>query len=92
MHGQNFRLWDKMLLDLPIFGQALTAKIDSVQYTLSYCHLRMYLWSGLCISYLLACQVRVTVQDSGLCCCVPCYMCLLKAFYSLYLLIQLIAA
>ena len=30
---------------------------------------RMYLWWSLCILYLHACQVRVTVGDSGLCCC-----------------------
>ena len=28
---------------------------------------RMYLWWSLCTLYLLACQVRVTVGDSGLC-------------------------
>ena len=32
--------------------------------------LRMYLWWSLCTLYLLACQVRATVGDSGLCCCV----------------------
>ena len=31
--------------------------------------LRMYLWWSLCAWYLHACQVRVTVGDSGLCCC-----------------------
>ena len=31
--------------------------------------LRMYLWWSLCALYLHACQVRVTVGDSGLCCC-----------------------
>ena len=31
--------------------------------------LRMYLWWSLCTLYLHACQVRVTVGDSGLCCC-----------------------
>ena len=31
---------------------------------------RMYLWWSLCTLYLLACQVWVTVVDSGLCCCV----------------------
>ena len=30
---------------------------------------RMYLWWGLCTLYLHACQVRVTVGDSGLHCC-----------------------
>ena len=30
---------------------------------------RMYLWWSLCTLYLHACQVRVTVHDSGLCCC-----------------------
>ena len=29
----------------------------------------MYLWWSLCTLYLHACQVRVTVGDSGLCCC-----------------------
>ena len=29
----------------------------------------MYLWWSLCTLYLLACQVRVTIGDSGLCCC-----------------------
>ena len=32
--------------------------------------LRMYLWQSLCTLYLHACQVRVTVGDSGLCCCI----------------------
>ena len=27
-----------------------------------------YVWKSLCTVYLLACQVRVTVGDSGLCC------------------------
>ena len=31
--------------------------------------MRMYLFRSLCTSYLHACQVRVTVGDSGLCCC-----------------------
>ena len=31
--------------------------------------MRMYLWWSLCTLYLHACQVRVTVGDSGLCCC-----------------------
>ena len=35
--------------------------------------LRMNLWRSSCTLYLPACQVRVTVGDSGLCCCVPCY-------------------
>ena len=30
---------------------------------------RLYFWWSLCTLYLLACQVRVTVGDSGLCCC-----------------------
>ena len=30
---------------------------------------RMYLWWSLCTLYLHACQVRVTLGDSGLCCC-----------------------
>ena len=29
---------------------------------------RMYLWWSLCALYLHACQVRVAVDDSGLCC------------------------
>ena len=33
----------------------------------------MHLWWSLCTLYLLACQVRVTVGDSGLCCC-TCYV------------------
>ena len=32
--------------------------------------LRMYLWWRLYTLYLHACQVRVTVGDSGLCCCI----------------------
>ena len=31
--------------------------------------LRMYFWWSLCTLYLHACQVRVTIGDSGLCCC-----------------------
>ena len=30
---------------------------------------RMYFWWSLCTLYLHACQVRVAVGDSGLCCC-----------------------
>ena len=30
---------------------------------------RKYLWCSLCTLYLHACQVRVTVGDSSLCCC-----------------------
>ena len=32
-------------------------------------HQRMYLWWSLCTLYLHACQMRVTVDDSSLCCC-----------------------
>ena len=32
-------------------------------------NLRMYLWWSLCTLHLHACQVRVTVGDSSLCCC-----------------------
>ena len=35
--------------------------------------LRMYLWWSLCTLYLLACQVRVIIGDSGLCCTL-CYV------------------
>ena len=31
--------------------------------------LRMYLWWSLCTLHLHACQVKLTVGDSGLCCC-----------------------
>ena len=31
---------------------------------------RLYLWWNLCTLFLLACQVRVTLGDSDLCCCV----------------------
>ena len=34
------------------------------------CKLRMYLWWSVCALYLLACQLRATVGDSELCCCV----------------------
>ena len=30
---------------------------------------KLYLWWSLCTLYLHACQVRVTVGDTGLCCC-----------------------
>ena len=30
---------------------------------------KMYLWQSLCTLYLLKCQVRITVGDSGLYCC-----------------------
>ena len=36
----------------------------------SLTQVRVYLWWSLCPLYLLACQARVTVGDSGLCCCV----------------------
>ena len=32
--------------------------------------LRMYLWWSLCPLYLHTCQGRVTVGNSGLCCCI----------------------
>ena len=32
------------------------------------CILKMYLWRSLCMLYLLACQMRFTVAESGLCC------------------------
>ena len=32
--------------------------------------MKMYVWWSLCTLYLIACQVEVTVGDSGLCCCV----------------------
>ena len=38
--------------------------------TLYLLDLRMYLWWSSCTLYWLACHVRVTVGDSGLCCCV----------------------
>ena len=41
---------------------------DYIQGTLTRIDLR---W-GLCTLYLLACQVKLTVGDSGLCCCVCC--------------------
>ena len=31
---------------------------------------RMYLWCSSCTLYMLACQMKVTVGDSGLSCCV----------------------
>ena len=34
--------------------------------------MRLYRWWSSCTSYLISCQVRVTVGDSGDCCCVPC--------------------
>ena len=33
-------------------------------------HQWIYLWWSLCTLYILVCQVRVTIGDSGLCCCV----------------------
>ena len=33
-------------------------------------YLKMYLWWSSCTLHLLTCWVRVTVGDSGLCCCV----------------------
>lgn len=40
----------------------------TLYYVLYYA--RVYLWWSLCILYRLACQARVTVGDSGHCCCV----------------------
>ena len=40
------------------------------QRPLSRPQLSMYLWWSLCTLYLLACLVKGTVVDSGLCCCV----------------------
>ena len=39
------------------------------KYKVHKLHHRMYLRWSLCSLYLHACQVRVTVGDSGLCCC-----------------------
>ena len=49
---------------------------------------KMYLWWSLFTLYLLTCLVTVTVDDSGLRCCVACYMYdpLSSAFNSLCLL------
>ena len=47
-----------------------TGLFYSVVICQQICLLRMYLWWSLCTLHLHACQVRVTVSDSGLCCCV----------------------
>ena len=39
-------------------------------YILSTTSVRTYLWWSLYTLYLHACQVRIAVNDSGLCCCV----------------------
>ena len=44
-----------------------TRYINSIRGTPSWHILRMYLWWSLCTLYLHACQVRVTVGESGLC-------------------------
>ena len=47
-------------------SQTTTSPIDIKRHVC----LRTHLWWSLCTLYLLACQVRVTAGDSGLCCCV----------------------
>ena len=63
-------------------GNRLTQTIDIYDWSHLYCiHFnggkrRTYLWWSLCTLYLHACQVRVTVGDSGLCCaCVTTFEC-----------------
>ena len=50
--------------------ECITAE-DGPRVTMQWINLkqRMYLWWSLCPLYLYACQMRVTVGDSGFCCC-----------------------
>ena len=61
------RIW------LPIHNSRL-CKNDKAKYNclsgILFKDLRMYLWWSLCTMYLHTCQVRVTVGNSGLCCCI----------------------
>ena len=51
---------------------SLTVLMDSVDVKLhwTWTFLKMFLWCSSSTLYLLACQVRVTVGNSGRCCCV----------------------
>ena len=46
---------------------ALMCKINERDLTLIRAR-KTHLWCSLCTLYFLVCQVRVTVDDSGLCC------------------------
>ena len=43
--------------------------VVSLSQTVHQTKIRMCVWWSLCTLHLHACQVRVTVSDSGLCCC-----------------------
>ena len=50
-------------------SSAVTLIWHACKYEVHKLHLKMYLRWSLCTLYLHACQARVTVGDSGLCCC-----------------------
>ena len=55
---------------------AVSRIVPEMEGMIIVCHgrasllMKLYLWRSLCVLYLLACQVRVTVDDSGLSRCV----------------------
>ena len=60
-----------------ILSPSCTVRCPGVTQSLEFCclhpliyfiYIRMYLWWSFCTLYLFACQVRVTVGDSSLCC------------------------
>ena len=73
--GYKYRFFghDAEVSETVFCNQGDTQVVNCIHFaTFSCCQSRlmkrMYLWWNLCTLYLLACQVRVTVDDSGLCC------------------------
>ena len=66
-----FTHYGGLVLYLAVFSFSAADYHTPKQYQTNQC-LRKYLWWNKCTLYLLACQVRVTVGDSGLCHCVLC--------------------
>ena len=51
---------------MPVEGGGVSGREHPFLFFFSF--LRLYFWWCSCTMYLLVCQVRVTVGDSGLCC------------------------
>ena len=70
------RCMDTAITRAALFGLPLSIVCDVLVFIC--CNpmdiLRMFLWWSSCTLCLLACQVRVTAGESGLCSCVPCCM------------------
>ena len=62
-------LFSRQAFTLAIYTQSQKHNHKSLQTNKIYCNLRMYFWWSLYTLYFLACLMKVTVGDSGLCCC-----------------------